>query len=146
MTDSLVDSNIVVYAYQDELTGKGMIAKALIERLAIEKSGVLSTQVLVEVSSVLLRRSKPTPDISKIQAAIRTLSKLFTILKVNPESVTLALDAVKQFQMSFWDALIWAVAKQNNIPEILTEDMPGGKTEIDGVRYRNPFALQTPAP
>ena len=40
---------------------------------------------------------------------------------------------------SWWDALVWAVARENGVGLIYTEGMPGA-AEIEGVRYVNPFA------
>jgi predicted nucleic acid-binding protein len=40
--------------------------------------------------------------------------------------------------MSIWDALIWAAAKVNEVPYILTEDTEHGRV-IDGVTYLDPF-------
>ncbi len=50
-----------------------------------------------------------------------------------------ALRGVDAHRLSFWDALIWAVARLNQVPIVLTEDLPGGQTWIDGVRYLNPI-------
>jgi predicted nucleic acid-binding protein len=40
--------------------------------------------------------------------------------------------------MSFWDSLIWAVAKEGGIPYLLTEDLDDG-VNIEGVQVLNPF-------
>jgi len=41
--------------------------------------------------------------------------------------------------MSYWDAQIWASARLNQIPLILSEDFDAGAI-IEGVRFVNPFA------
>jgi hypothetical protein len=43
-----------------------------------------------------------------------------------------------QHRLSFWDALIWAVAKEHNVTVIDTEDFQEGR-DIDGVRHINLF-------
>jgi predicted nucleic acid-binding protein len=40
--------------------------------------------------------------------------------------------------MSFWDAMLWAVAKENEVTEIGTEDFQDGRL-AEGVRFRNPL-------
>ena len=45
-----------------------------------------------------------------------------------------------QHGLSFWDALIWAAAKENDVPMIYTEDFQDGR-DIEGVRYSNPFLV-----
>ena len=49
-----------------------------------------------------------------------------------------ALEAVSPHGFSFWDALIWAAAKENGISVVYTEDFQHGR-EIEGVRIINPF-------
>jgi len=44
-----------------------------------------------------------------------------------------ALDAIPTHGFSFWDALIWAAAKENGIPVVYTEDFQHGR-DIEGVR------------
>ena len=43
-----------------------------------------------------------------------------------------------QHQLHYYDSLIWAAAKLNQIQEIVTEDGQHGRV-IEGVRYLNPF-------
>jgi predicted nucleic acid-binding protein len=42
-----------------------------------------------------------------------------------------------QLSPSVWDALIWATAKLNQVPYVLTEDLPHGQL-LEGVRFQNP--------
>ena len=54
-------------------------------------------------------------------------------------SITLpALNAISAHGLSFWDALIWAAAKENGIPVVYTEDSQHGR-DIEGVRIVNRF-------
>jgi predicted nucleic acid-binding protein len=41
--------------------------------------------------------------------------------------------------MSYYDAQIWACARVNRIPLVLSEDFADG-TVVEGVRFANPFA------
>ena len=42
------------------------------------------------------------------------------------------------FRISYWDALVWATAKMNQIPVVLSEDFPHISV-LEGVRFINPF-------
>lgn len=44
-----------------------------------------------------------------------------------------------EHSLSIWDALIWATAKLNQVPVILSEDFVDGAF-LEGVRFLNPFA------
>lgn len=50
-----------------------------------------------------------------------------------------AVRGVQAYTMSFWDALIWAVARLNGIGVVFSEDFNDGAT-IEDVRFVNPFA------
>jgi predicted nucleic acid-binding protein len=43
------------------------------------------------------------------------------------------------YQLSYWDALIWATARENDIPNVVTEDQEHARL-IGEVRYLNPFS------
>ena len=49
-----------------------------------------------------------------------------------------AIRGVKEYQLSFWDAQIWATAKLNQIPVVYSEDFNVGAI-IEGVRFINPL-------
>jgi predicted nucleic acid-binding protein len=40
--------------------------------------------------------------------------------------------------MSYWDALVWATARLNQISVVLSEDFQEGRI-LEGVRFMNPF-------
>jgi predicted nucleic acid-binding protein len=44
----------------------------------------------------------------------------------------------EHYRLSFWDALIWATARNAGVPVVLSEDYQDGR-EIEGVRFVNPF-------
>lgn len=111
----------------------------MIEDLVRENAGVLSAQNLSEFYAIVTHKL-PRP-LSAFDAAyrVRRFVRIFRILPVTADVVIAAMDAVALYQLSIWDAQIWAAAKLNNIRHILTEDMQHGRV-IDGVRYHNPFA------
>ena len=46
---------------------------------------------------------------------------------------------VRDYQLSYYDAQIWATARLNQIPTIFSEDFNNGAT-LEGVQFINPFA------
>jgi predicted nucleic acid-binding protein len=99
----------------------------------------LTSQILAEFASVSLRRLARFRSPPEIRLHVEALSQEFSILPVTPFCVSEAIRAVEVHRLSFWDALIWAVARLNQVPIVLTDDLPGGQTPIDGVRYVNPI-------
>jgi predicted nucleic acid-binding protein len=141
LTDNrvLVDTNIVVYAYDEGEAGKHEKAGALLLELMRESRLVLSTQTLNEFYVVVTRPRRPG-RLSHEQAseAIRNLSSVCQVVPVTPALTFRALETMPRYSLSFWDALIWAAARENGVAMFYTEDLQHGQ-EIDGVRIVNPF-------
>lgn len=132
---TLVDTNVLVYA-------AGIRADGRRKRMAMEvlgqlrADGCLSLQVLSEFSAVALRHGL-APDACR--SLVAEYRRSWTVLVPSVDALDVALSAVQDHQLSFWDALLWAVAHENGLREIVTEDGPTGAA-VDGVRFRNPFA------
>ena len=52
-----------------------------------------------------------------------------------------AIRALQAHSLSYWDALVWATAKLNQVPYVLTEDMQHDLF-LEGVRFQNPFVAE----
>lgn len=50
-----------------------------------------------------------------------------------------AARGVRAHRFSYWDAQIWATAKLNQIPVVLSEDFSDGQS-TEGIRFTNPFS------
>ena len=46
---------------------------------------------------------------------------------------------MREHQLSYWDAQIWAAARLNQVPVVFSEDFRAG-VSLEGVRFVNPFA------
>ncbi len=68
-----------------------------------------------------------------------TLTRTFETFPVTPQVVLEAIRGVQEFQISFWDAQIWAAARLNQIPIVFSEDF-NPSSVLEGVRFMNPFA------
>lgn len=134
----LVDSNILVYAYDNSTTEKQQIAVDLLDRLAFQDSGILTAQTLAEFYSVATRRIRQPLDHSEAGVALMELAASFSVYEMTLAIVLEAARGVREHGLSYWDAQVWASAKLNQIPIILTEDMPSAGV-IEGIRFINPF-------
>jgi predicted nucleic acid-binding protein len=136
---SLVDTNIVVYAYDPAEVSRHRAAIELLRRLSGEKRLVFSAQVFNEFCSVMMhtKRAKPFSPAEASQT-LRQLAATGEIVAITSEMTFLALDAIPRHGLSFWDALIWAAAKGNDVEVIHTEDFQDGR-DVEGVRFINPF-------
>ena len=138
-TACLVDTNVFIYAYTNQDETKREIAREVLARISDEKIGCVSTQVLNEMFSRLIRGVQ---EISRIELAERNVSNLidtWRVLDTTSETVKEAMRGVVRYRMSYWDSLIWAAAKTNGVPYVLSEDFSDGQ-RIEDVTFSNPFA------
>lgn len=127
-----LDSNILVYAVSDSGRKKEIAADA------ISRADFISVQVLNEFASVASRKQgKSWPEImSKIADVHVTIGR---VLSIEPSANAEALRIADRYQLSFYDALLLAVALAGGARTIFSEDMQDGLV-IDGtLRIVDPF-------
>ncbi|MDW7711695.1 MAG: PIN domain-containing protein [Deferrisomatales bacterium] len=133
-----VDTNVLVYAHD---TGQGVRhqpARALVERLWEDRSGVLSTQVIQELY-VNLRRKAARP-VPADEARRLVEDYLCWPLVVNDgNSILGALQLEQDHGISFWDALILDAANRSGARILYSEDLNHGQT-YGATTVVNPFA------
>ncbi len=133
----LLDTNILVYAVDAADPERQARANEVLKVVGTFHDAVLSTQVLSEFANVTLRNTLlPGPD--AIAQQVQRYRRLFRIFDVTPQVVLEALRGVQVHQLSYYDAQVWAVARLNEIPFVLTEDFNTGAT-LDGVTFQNPL-------
>ena len=133
-----VDSNILIYAFDASEPLKQDQATRVIDFLADSGLGVISTQVMSEVFSTLVRKKPFALDPVVVDAAVRRYARLWPVLQIQVETVLDAMQGVIVHKLSYYDALIWATARRAGLTTLLSEDGQRGRT-IDGVRYLDPF-------
>jgi predicted nucleic acid-binding protein len=134
---AFVDTNILVYAHDQDAGHKQEIARTVISELWESRLGLLSTQVLQEFY-VTLTRKIPVP-LDK-PTARRVLKNYFTWeVVINDAPLILQASAIEEtHKISFWDALIVSAAFSRNAATILTEALNHGQV-IEGIEIKNPF-------
>jgi predicted nucleic acid-binding protein len=77
---------------------------------------------------------RPEEAVDKVETFVR----LFFVFDLTPSVVLEAARGVRDQRFSYYDAQIWAVARLNQVPLILSEDFNSGST-VEGVRFVDPF-------
>jgi predicted nucleic acid-binding protein len=135
----LIDTDVLIQAYRtdvkDPRTAK---AKDAVEDLARRGNGYVAAQNLEEFAALLLKRALPAVEASRVRDALSGLEDVFGVLHPGARTISSALHGVEKHRLAFWDSMIWAVAHENGIEEVLTAEPPS-HPQIEGVRYRNPF-------
>jgi len=79
------------------------------------------------------------------RSEVENYLRAWTILPVTPMIVQEAVRGTVIHGFSYWDAQIWATARLNQIPIVLSEDFAHGQ-RIEGVHFLNPFMPEVELP
>lgn len=134
----LVDTNILVYIYDPRDTVKQARAYHVLELLIRNQRAVLSAQCLSEFFSTVTRRLPQPLSHTDALARVERLARSCRVLALTSSVMLEGCRGSVQHQMSVWDGLIWAVAKLNQVPFVLSEDFQHGRV-LEGVRFLNPL-------
>jgi predicted nucleic acid-binding protein len=143
----LVDTNILVYRFDHRFPEKQAIAARLL-REGIERDDLrLAHQSIIEfvaaVTRPLGRGARAAPLLSSHEA-VREAEELLTqfpVLYPNDDVVRTALRGLGAYQLSWFDAHLWAYAECFGLDEIVSEDFQSDRV-YGRVRVRNPFATR----
>ena len=137
MPPVLIDTNVLVYTFDQNDPPRQERAIQLLRALEQSASGRLSVQCLAEFCAVVMRRLQPVMSPAETLAQVERLQRIYPVYNLTPMIILEALRGVRVHGMSYYDAQIWACARLNQIPVIFSEDYHEGVTE--GVRFVNPF-------
>lgn len=132
-----VDTNVLMYAHDTAAGSKHLQAKALVEELWRDRSGVVSTQVLQELSVNLRKKARRALDTEATREIIADYLTWRVVVN-RGESILAALDLEKRYQVSFWDALVLHAAQESGAEVLYSEDLGDGQT-YGAVRVVNPL-------
>ena len=143
MTDNvfLLDSNILVYAYDASEKSKHNIAKELLKKCFL--GNVNYAISLQNISEFIVTVTKKIPNPISITEAKKIISSFVNfdgLIKIEPtkSSILNALDLCTKYNIGYWDALIASVMLENNIFYIYTENTKDF-SRIKEINVVNPF-------
>jgi len=136
---ALIDTNVLVYTLDIDEADKQRRAQAILRLMQASRTGAVCAQVLGEHQSVLSRRFRRTQGPDEAVMATERWARAFPVYDTSLQVVLEALRATIRYQIHYYDAQIWAVARVNHISLVLSEDFADGAV-IEGVRFANPFA------
>jgi predicted nucleic acid-binding protein len=135
-----LDTNILFYALDRDAGDRHKLAIEIVDRASVFDS-VLILQALCEFYAAVTGKNKiPSQE---AEAQIIDWMELFPVVSPTSKSLTKALKAVNEHTLSFWDAMLWAVAREAGVTILLTEDFQHDRI-LAGVRFCNPFKLDNP--
>lgn len=137
-----VDTNVLVYLFDDDRPEKQSIAALVMERV-MQADSAIGLQAIGELQNAL-RHKMRRPAWQAAQSARAVLSGFRRSFAPTETAVDDALAAMSIGQLSYWDALLVASARDGGCRTIISEDMQDDGM-VFGVRVLNPFGVDGPS-
>lgn len=137
---ALIDTNILVYRFDNRFPAKQKIATGLLRR-GIEQDTIrVPHQAILEFIAAVARpmRGHVILEPAKAMREAEEMLSQFTVLYPNEAILRQAIRGCAAYQLSWFDAHLWAYAEHYGIREILTEDLQHGRL-YGSVQVTNPF-------
>ncbi len=131
--------NVLVYAVDVSEPERMAQASALLRRLAGTEQALISAQVLAQFANATLRRLRTPLSSDEVYQQVEHYERVFPPVALTAAIVLEAVRGVRDYQLAYYDAQIWAAARLGRVPYVLSEDFNSGAT-LEGVTFLNPFA------
>lgn len=132
-----IDTNILVYAYDNDEKIKSPIAKKILLDCWEKKSGIISTQVLQEFYITVTAKLSKKLSIDEARELINDFLS-WPIEQVTPHDIIDATILQKRYKYSFWDSLIIITAQKSGAEILYSEDLQHDQ-KFGDLTIKNPF-------
>ena len=140
---ALVDTNVLVYRFDPRDLRKQAQATELLRGGIEERSLRVPHQAVVEFMAAV---SRPLPGLdgpllepADARRETEELLRIFPVLYPDDHLVRVALQGMAAYQLSWWDAHLWAYAETDGLDVLYSEDFQDGRW-YGGVKVVDPFA------
>jgi predicted nucleic acid-binding protein len=139
---ALVDTNVLVYRFDPRVPEKQRRATALLRRGIEQDTLRIPHQAVMEFVAAVTRvrgpDGAPLLDRSEALREAEEFLAQFPVLYPNEGVLRAALRGAAAYELSWFDAHLWACAEHYGLEEIISEDFEHGRL-LGSVRIRNPF-------
>ena len=114
---ALIDTNILVYAFDADSGRKNFTAKELIGRSWRKERYAVSTQNLAEFSVVVREKVAhpvPSDDVRQFLSLVMR-SREWQVLGYTAKTIIRAHEIRDEYKLHFWDALLAATMEENSV-------------------------------
>jgi predicted nucleic acid-binding protein len=133
-----LDTNILVYTFDDGDSGKRARARELVAEALSESHGIISYQVIQEFLNAALRKFVKPLSAADAERYLTVVLEPLCAVFASVELYHQAIDIAERWMYSFYDSLIVASALQAGCTVLYSEDLQHGQ-KIGGLRILNPF-------
>jgi predicted nucleic acid-binding protein len=137
---ALVDTNVLVYRFDNRFPQKQKIATNLLKRGIEEDSIRVPHQAIIEFVAAVTRPIRGHIILQQPDALreAEEFLKQFTVVYPTEAILRNAIRGCAAYQLNWFDAQIWSYAEHYGLTEILTEDLQHDRL-YGTVRIVNPF-------
>lgn len=140
---NLIDTNVLVYRYDLRYPAKREVAARLLRDFAGTEQLVIPHQALLEFIAVTTRPRRsldgaPLLDRPSAYRATEHMMEQFPVVYPNAAVLVMAMRGAAAYELSWYDAHMWAYGEVNGLDELVTEDFEHGR-RYGSVRARDPF-------
>ena len=139
---TFVDTNILLYHWDASEPVKRGRAIDWLRRLAEERAGRVSFQVLAEFYVNATQKLRKPIARADAQAYVRTFFAWMPVA-IDEDVLDAAWRVQDRFKLAWWDALIVGAAQRAGCQALLSEDFQAGQ-QFGDVTVVNPFATPPP--
>ena len=148
MSDVFVDTNVLLYAFDDADKSKQLRAQEWLAACWQRRCGRVSTQVLNEFYANARKRFASAISAGDARSEVRRYQQ-WRPWQIDQPTIETAWAVESRYGINYWDALMVAAAQHMGCRWLLTEDLQHGQ-RLDKVQVINPFVagaetLDTPA-
>lgn len=139
---ALVDTSVLVYRFDHRFPAKQRVATDVLREGIEGGTHRLAHQTVVEFVAVVTRPLAEGEALLSLAEATREVEDLllqFDVMYPDAEIIRLALRGAAAYQLSWFDAHLWACAEHHGLGELLSEDFQHDR-RYGNVRVVNPFA------
>ena len=129
------DTNVLVYCTDKQSPAKQAIALSLVEKHSATGQAVISTQVLIELYNVLVKKQKVPAHLA---AELVSNYALWPVVASDLALVQSVIARILEQRISIWDAMVVEAANRCGADTLLSEDMSDG-TRYGATTVVNPF-------
>ena len=137
---ALVDTNILVYRFDPRFRRKQQIATQLLRRGIAEDDIRVPHQAILEFVAAVTRpmhgRALLAPEDARREA--EEMLSQFVVLYPNEAVVRTAIRGAATYDLSWFDAHLWAYAEHHGLSELISEDFQHDRL-YGTVRVIDPF-------
>lgn len=138
---ALVDTNVLVYRFDPRFPERQKVATGILRRGIADDSVRVPHQAIVEFVAVVTRPIDGAEALLSTEDALREAEEMlsqFVVLYPDEALLRTALRGAVAYQLSWFDAHLWAYAEHFGLPELLSEDFQHDRL-YGSVRAVNPF-------